>query len=189
MTTQSDIKDIARKRPSFGLIKRFRRDKRGSVAIEFSMLILPFAMLMFAVIETSVSFAGQQLMSNITDDIARSMRTGKIKTADISNAKLRQLLCDRLDILTPATCPELYFDLRKYASYSAVPKTIPYKPDGDLDTTGFKTELGTQLEIHALRVFYRWPVMTDFMRSELSSLPDGKSLLYAAMVWKNEPYL
>jgi Flp pilus assembly protein TadG len=173
-------------RPS--LLKRFRRDTRGSVAIEFSMLILPFTLLMFAVIETSVSFAAQQLMSNVTDDVARAMRTGKIKTADIDNIKLRKLLCDGIDLLTPSSCPELYFDLRKYATYSAIPKQISYKADGDIDTAGFMTQLGKDGEIHALRVFYRWPVMTDFMRGRLSTLPTGKTLLYSAMVWQNEPY-
>jgi Flp pilus assembly protein TadG len=189
MTSQSADINTATPRKRFGLLNRFRRDKRGSVAIEFSMLILPFSLLMFAVIETSVSFAAQQLMSNVTDDIARSMRTGQIKTADINQTKLFNLICDRISILTPATCPQLVFDLRKYPNYSAVPKTISYQSNGDINTTGFKTELGGQLEIHALRVFYRWPVMTDFMRSRLSTLPDGKTMLYSAMVWQNEPYL
>jgi Flp pilus assembly protein TadG len=189
MTDTSHVSDTAPKHGRGGIFSRFRRDKRGSVAIEFSMLILPFTLLMFAVIETSVSFAAQQLMSNVTDDVARSMRTGKIKTADIDESKLRKLICDRIDILTPSSCPELQFDLRKYANYSAVPKAIVYKPDGDIDTTGFKTELGGQLEIHALRVFYRWPIMADFMRGRLSTLPNGKTLLYAAMVWQNEPYM
>lgn len=188
MTPQSVENDIAVKPKRRGLLSRFRRDKRGSVAIEFSMLILPFALLMFAVIETSVSFAAQQLMSNITDDIARAMRTGKIKTADIDDIKLRKLICDGIKILTPSTCPELYFDLRKYANYPAIPKSIPYTAAGDLDSTGFKTELGKDGEIHALRVFYRWPIMTDFMRGRLSTIPDGKTLLYSAMIWKNEPY-
>jgi Flp pilus assembly protein TadG len=189
MNSQSDTKAKPIGAFGKGLLKRFRRDKRGSVAIEFSMLILPFALLTFAIIETSVSFAAQQLMSNGTDDIARAMRTGKIKTADIDNTKLRAMLCDRIDLLTPDSCPELYFDLRKYATYPDIPKRIPYKSDGDIDTTGFKTELGIQGEIHALRVFYRWPIMTDFMRARLSTLPTNKTLLFSTMVWKNEPYL
>jgi Flp pilus assembly protein TadG len=189
MASQSIDKPNAGTRKPLRLLSRFRRDKRGSVAIEFSMLILPFTLLMFAVIETSVSFAAQQIMSNITDDIARSMRTGKIKPADITNAKLRMLICERMNILTPATCPELVFDLKPYANYAAVPVKIAYTASHDIDTTGFTTNLGGSGSIQALRVFYRWPVMTDFMRGKLSTLPNGKTLLYAAMIWQNEPYI
>jgi Flp pilus assembly protein TadG len=188
MTSQSTDKSVTAARKPFGLLSRFRRDKRGSVAIEFSMLILPFSFLMFAVIETSVSFAAQQLMSNVTDDIARSMRTAKILPADINDIKLRKLICDRISILTPTSCPELVFDLKSYATYSAVPVKIKYTAGGDIDTTGFTTQLGGAGAIQALRVFYRWPIMTDFMRGKLSTLPNGKTLLYSAMVWKNEPY-
>jgi Flp pilus assembly protein TadG len=189
MVSQSIDKPQAAARKPFRLLSRFRRDKRGSVAIEFTMLALPFTFLMFAVIETSVSFAAQQLMSNITDDVARSMRTAKIKPADINDAKLRGLICDRISILTPKTCPELVFDLKQYANYAAVPVKINYTTSGDIDTTGFTTDLGGSGAIQALRVFYRWPIMTDFMRGKLSTLPNGKTLLYAAMIWQNEPYL
>lgn len=188
MTSQSNDNQSAAERKPAGFLSRFRRDKRGSVAIEFSMLILPFTVLMFAVIETSVSFAAQQLMSNVTDDVARSMRTAKIKPADINDTKLRDLICDRIDLLTPASCPELVFDLKSYPTYSAVPIKIKYLASGDVDTTGFTTELGGAGSIQALRVFYRWPIMTDFMRGRLSTLPDGKTLLYASMIWQNEPY-
>lgn len=187
MTCQSTNIQSAAAPKRAGLISRFRRDKRGSVAIEFSMLILPFTFLMFAVIETSVSFAAQQVMSNVTDDIARSMRTAKITPADITDAKLRTLICDRISLLTPETCPELVFDLKPYLTYSAVPVKIKYTATGDVDTTGFGTKLGGASCIQALRVFYRWPIMTDFMRGKLSTLPNGKTLLYSGMVWQNEP--
>jgi Flp pilus assembly pilin Flp len=188
MTSQSTDNQRASAHKRVGLLGRFRRDKRGSVAIEFSMLILPFSILMFAVIETSVSFAAQQLMSNVTDDVARSMRTAKIKPADINDIKLRKLICDRIDLLTPASCPELVFDLKSYPTYSDVPIKIKYLASGDVDTTGFGTQLGGAGSIQALRVFYRWPIMTDFMRGRLSTLPNGKTLLYSAMIWQNEPY-
>ncbi len=188
MTSQSTDNQSAAERKPAGFLSRFRSDKRGSVAIEFSMLILPFTVLMFAVIETSVSFAAQQLMSNVTDDVARSMRTAKITPPDINDTKLRKLICDRIDLLTPASCPELVFDLKRYATYSAVPIKIKYLASGDVDTTGFGTQLCGPSAIQALRVFYRWPIMTDFMRGRLSTLPDGKTLLYSAMIWQNEPY-
>ena len=178
----------ATKKKRIGIMRRFGSDKRGSVAIEFVMLIMPFSMLVFAVIETCISFAGQQVMSNITDDLARSLRTGQLKQVAATPSAVRQIVCDRISILVSSGCPGLELDLKEYASFSDVPTTIPYTLAGDINTSGFAITPGGPLTINSLRVFYRWPIITDFMRSKLSTLPDGKTLLYSTMTWKNEGF-
>jgi hypothetical protein len=57
--------------------------KEGSTAIEFTMLAIPFSMLVFAVLESCISFAAQQVMANAADDVARQFRTGQIKAKDL----------------------------------------------------------------------------------------------------------
>ncbi len=39
-----------------------------------------------------------------------------------------------------------------------------------------------------LRVFYKWPVITDFMSKLVSNLKDGKTLHFATVTWQNEPF-
>lgn len=172
------------------LSRRFRRDSRGNVAIEFAALAIPFAMLVFAILESSISFAAQQMMSNVTDDVARQIRTGQIKAADISDqpAKLRELICGRLEIIVSTGCPGLEIDLKNYATFAEAAATrIPIK-DNDIDTSGFKIDPGKSLSKNQLRVFYRWPVMTDFLRKSMSNLKDGKTLHFATVTWQNEPF-
>ena len=60
--------------------------------------------------------------------------------------------------------------------------------DKDIDTSDFAVTPGDALSINMLRVFYRWPVMTDLMRSSMSNLKDGKTLLFSTITWRNEPY-
>ena len=48
------------------------------------MIALPFFLLIFAMIEVSLSFTAQQVMANATDDIARQLRTGEITTPQSS---------------------------------------------------------------------------------------------------------
>lgn len=171
------------------LSTRFRRDSRGSVAIEFAALALPFAMLVFAILESSISFAAQQLMSNVTDDVARKLRTGQIRSTDIDETKLRKLICDDLEIVVADGCPGLEVDLRTYATFAdAAKQRIKLTKDRDIDTTGFKVEPGKSLSKNQLRVFYRWPVMTDFLRKSMSNLKDGKTLHFATVTWQNEPF-
>ena len=172
----------------FRFLRRYCKDERGSNAIEFALLIFPFTLMMFAVIETGVSFAAQQLLSNAADDVARGLRVNTISQADATPAAIRDAICDQISILVATGCPELLIDLREYATFSAVPLTIPRTAGGDVDSAGFQIAPGGGGKKNSIRVFYRWPVMADFMRRYLAELPDGKTLLYTTLTWQNEPY-
>ncbi len=169
-------------------LRRFRRATEGATAIEFSILAIPFIMIVFAVLETSVSFTAQQMMSNTADKLARQIRTGQIDATTTTQVEFRQLICGEMSILVASNCPDLEFDLKSYASFSAVPTTIPMATSTSLDTTGFTYAPGGSGAINQLRIFYRWPVITDVMKKHLAGLDDGKTLLYASSTWQNEPF-
>lgn len=178
---------------SSGVFRRFRRNTRGNVAIEFAALALPFCLLVFAILESSISFAAQQVMTSVTDDVARKFRTGQIRAADINPTelqyKLRDMICEPLQIVVSKGCPGLVIDLRSHSTFKqAAEHKVQFKPDGDLDVKDFKIALGDAQSKNQLRVFYRWPVMTDLMRKAMSNLPDGKTLHYATVTWQNEPF-
>lgn len=170
------------------LLTRFSHDRRGATAIEFAMLAIPFVMITFAVLETSISFTAQQVMSNATDKVARQIRTGQIDPTTTNATQFRALICSELEVLVSTGCPELELDLKSYAKFSDVPKTIPMATPTSLKTTGFTYAPGGSGSINHLRVFYRWPVITDFMKSSLAGLDDGKTLLYSSATWQNEPF-
>jgi Flp pilus assembly protein TadG len=180
-----------------GLKRRFRRrllgafvkNRDGSTAIEFTMLAIPFSLLVFAILESCISFAGQQVLANATDDIARQLRTGQIKATDINETILKNMVCDRLEIIVSEGCPGLVVDLRQYPTFAAAAAVkIKLTAAKDIDTTGFAVSPGPSLSKNMLRVFYKWPVMTDFMRKSMSNLKDGKTLHFAAVTWQNEPF-
>ncbi|KFB11331.1 TadE/TadG family type IV pilus assembly protein [Nitratireductor basaltis] len=171
------------------LLRRYYRDRNGVAAIEFAMLAFPFFLLLFAILESCIAFAAQQLIANTTADIARQVRTGQLKLEDVEDGKIQSLICDRISLLVSAGCPGLEVDLRQYSSFEAAAKEkIKWTPNGDLDTTDFDVNPGGPLSPNMLRVFYRWPVVTDIMRKRVSNLPDGKTLLFASNTWRNEPF-
>lgn len=171
-----------------GKLRGFRRDSSGATAIEFAMLALPFALLSFAILETTVSFTAQQVMNHAADRIGRQIRTGQITLDNTTAAQFRAIICDQISIIVGDGCPELVYDLNHYNKFSDVPKTIPIGADGDIDSTGFTFNPGGEGTINSLRIFYRWPVMTDVMRSSMENLPNGKTLLFATVTWQNEPF-
>jgi Flp pilus assembly protein TadG len=171
-----------------GLLGRFKKDRQGSVAIEFSFLVLPFCLLVFAILESCISFAAQQVMANAVDDVGRDIRTGTLKTAGASPAAVRTLICDQMSILVSSGCPGLEIDLKSYASFADVPTTIPRTSTGDVNASGFNVAVDGPLKIHHLRIFYRWPYVSDFIGHKLAELPDNKTLLYSSATWQNEPF-
>jgi len=170
------------------LLRGFRRDRSGTTAVEFAVLIFPFLILIFSVIEVCVSFMGQQLLSDATDSIARQLRTGQLRAADVMDGKLHDLLCERIEIFVPAGCPELSANLKTYTTYASVPKSGIVDATGHL-SLGNAVDPGGTASINQLNVLYRWPLLTDIMRRQMaSSGGDGKLPLFATNTWQNEPY-
>lgn len=176
-----------------GLLGLFARDRSGATAIEFAMLIIPFSLLTFAIMESCVSYTAQQVVSSATDDVARQFRTGQIRP-DPTNpalvaAKVRKLICDRLEIMVAKDCPGLSIDLQQFSLFTDAAKIkTKLTPDGDLDTTGFAIDPGKSKTRNILRVYYKWPVITDFMRASMSNLKGGNILQSATAIWQNEPF-
>lgn len=191
MSTQSTATGNGRGRR--GPLWRFLKNRDGGTAVEFTLLSIPFAILVFAILETCISFAGQQVMSNITDDIARQIRTGQLRPAALDEEKLKDLICDRLEIMVAKNCPGLEVDLQEYATFAAAAAVrIKFIVDADgkkdLDTSTFKVDPGLSMTKNMLRVFYKWPVITDFMSKLVSNLKGGKTLHFATVTWQNEPF-
>ena len=171
------------------VLGRLKTDRRGSAAIEFTALAIPFSLLVFAILESCISFAGQELMTNATDDIARQLRTGQIKASTMNETALKNLLCDRLDIMVADGCPGLEVDLKQYPTFAAAAAVrTKFTADKDIDTTGFGVTPGPSLSKNMMRVYYRWPVITDFMRKSMSNLKGGTTLHFATVTWQNEPF-
>ncbi|EFG9153057.1 pilus assembly protein, partial [Escherichia coli] len=171
--------------PKGGLLSRFRRGKEGSVAIEFGMLALPFALVVFAVLESCISFAAQQLMSNATDDIARQFRTGAIKT--ISEDDLKKKICAEIGLLagSESSCTaRMDVDVRAFNTFSDANAVRIRVVNKQLDKSGFAVNPGGTGTRNMLRVFYRWPTVTNFMQASMSNLNSGEILHVATAVWK-----
>lgn len=176
------------------LFARFLGDREGVTVIEFAALALPFALLVFAILESCVSFAAQEVMANATDNVARQLRTGQMLTADATEAKVKQMICDELQIIVAQNCPGLSVDLRKVDTFQQAAQ-LGFRIDGSrivLTNAGVDdntvVQVGPSMSKNVLRVFYKWPVMTDFMAKAMSNMSDGTTLHFAMAIWQNEPF-
>jgi Flp pilus assembly protein TadG len=197
------------RRPRFRLWRKLARSKDGAAAIEFAILAIPYFMIIFAIIETFVAFAAEQLVTNAVNTLGRQMRTGQITyqlnrpSTDMDMLKFRKAFCDEVNIMIQcseteiSTPSKLYIDARTFASFGAIPKTIPRVSTAtfaDIDPTSFKFTPGGPSTINMLRAYYRWQVITDLIRPYITTIrpSDGSMpsdfLIVATTAFQNENY-
>ena len=186
-----------RRRPASGLLGRFFARRDGATAIEFTLLCLPFFMIVFASIETFVAFSAEQLLANANDVMARKIRTGEIRSS-MKEVEYRKAFCEEIAILMPcsaeeiATPDKLWLDVRSFPKFADIPKAVPFAGT-DLDTSSFKFAPGGKSSINIVRAYYRWDIVTDVVRPYISNIraSDGSKqnyLMVATAVVQNEDY-
>lgn len=182
------------------MFSRFRRSSDGSAAIEFALLALPFFVLIFATIEAFIAFAGEQLLENAVDTMARQVRTGQAKNFD--EEEFRTKFCAEISLMISCAEEEdpddqkLYLDVREFASFAAIPNYIPKQSNeqfSDLDSSDFAYSPGGPESINIVRAYYRWEVMTDLVRPFITNIrKDGEIprdyLMVATAAFRNENF-
>lgn len=176
-----------------GAVRRFGANRRGSAAIEFALLAMPFFVLVFGIIESCLSFAAGQMLQKSVDSVARQLRTGQILPEEATATRIRSEICNGMSImLVDNTCSNLFVDLKHYDEFGDIPYGFTRKANGDVNTAGFTVDPGDDQEINQLRAFYRWTVMTDFMKPLMENIDkgtkQGKILMFGTMTWRNEPF-
>ena len=167
-------------------LRTFRRDRKGATAVEFALIAGPFFFFLMALIEVAAVFFASTVIENAVLESAREIRTGQVQAGGMDADGFRDAVCERIEVI--ADCARLEFDVRVFADFDNVAVTDPVTDDGDLQTDDFGYDPGDAGDIVMVRVFYRWPVITDFMRSSMSNLKDNKTLHFATATWQNEPF-
>lgn len=63
-------------------VGRFLRDQKGAVTVEFTVLVLPFIMMLVFFVDASIIYYTHSEMFNVARDIARRMSTEQLETMD-----------------------------------------------------------------------------------------------------------
>ena len=93
-------------------LRRFRRNRRGSAAVEFAMIATPFFALLFAIIETGIVFFAGQVLEAGMQDTARLLYTHQAQDAGMTQAQFKTNLCNRISVLM--SCSGIDVDVKFY---------------------------------------------------------------------------
>jgi Flp pilus assembly protein TadG len=169
-------------------VRRFRRDESGATAIEFSIVLLPFLALLFAIIETAMIFLSGQLMETAVADSARLILTGQAQaaTGGLDQTNFKKAVCDKIKGLVNCSSG-VYVDVRKFTSFSTISFDPPVDADGNL-VKDFTYQPGGAGDIVVVRLLYEFPVYTQLWNPSLVTMSGNKRLIIATAAFRNEPF-
>jgi Flp pilus assembly protein TadG len=120
---------IATPRPSgirnslfMGIYQCFRRDERGSAAIEFAFVGPPFLLLILAIIELGMTLVTQSVLDGAARDAARLIRTGQIQTQGSPIGAFQTQLCsDMSSLMSVSQCnSNVIFEVQVFSNFGSV---------------------------------------------------------------------
>jgi Flp pilus assembly protein TadG len=178
-------------------LRRFRHDRRGSLAVEFSLVALPFFALLFAIIETSIVFFASQVLETGIQDAARQLYTHQLQDRNLSAAQaqadFQKDLCDRVKVLfTCSDAAPIPVDVRFYPPGATIVINDPIT-SGNFDPSGLVFQLPPTCSVSTVvvRGFYQWPLVVTGLGYNIANIARGSSsskrLLGASSAFRVEP--
>ena len=129
-----------------------RRNRRGSVTVEYAMLLLPALMLLFGTFEMGLMIFESSVVEGATREAARKVRTGAVQTNADPIGTFRQSFCTNLFGLFG--CNSFSFDVRNFPDFTniALP-AVTYDAQGNPSNTQFSP--GGAGTVTTVRVIYK----------------------------------
>ena len=165
-------------------LRRFRRSRRGSAAVEFALVAPVFFALLFAIIETAIVFFAGQVLETIAQNSARMIMTGQAQTAGYTQAQFQTYVCGQIPALF--TCGNVHVDVESYSQFSSV--TINSHVDSSCNFTTMQYSPGGPGDTVVVQLFYQWPLFVTGLGYNITNCGSGKRLLIATAAFRNEPY-
>jgi Flp pilus assembly protein TadG len=167
------------------ILRRFRRNRRGSAAVEFALVAPVFFALLFAIIETAIVFFAGQVLETMTQNSARMIMTGQAQTAAYTQAQFKTYVCGQIPALF--SCPSVYVDVQSYPAFANI--NISSQIDGSNNfVNNMQYSPGGPGDIVVVRLFYQWPLFVTGLGYNIANLSGSKRLLVATAAFRNEPY-
>ncbi|HEY8565126.1 MAG TPA: TadE/TadG family type IV pilus assembly protein [Beijerinckiaceae bacterium] len=175
------------------LVGRFRRDKRGATAVEFSLIGLPFFGLLFAIMETALVFWSGQVLEVAVADASRALYTGTFQN-DANNAsnaatKFKENICTKAGALIPnCTTTGLYVDVRVLPKFGASSSIPPVLVNKEINTAAFGYTKPEARQVVLVRAAAVLPVYASQLTPGLANLSSGRRLVLATSAFMTEPF-
>lgn len=197
MRTQINVNNRKGKRRLFSLL---RKDKTGATAVEFALLGIPFAALLFGIVEISVLFFVTSTVHHAVAEVARDIRTGEFQSTGGGADEFKEAVCSAMS--TVGNCDNLRVDVISSSTGKFSSLTLPVSPAA---CTGSTTEIEAcedadpvmpaddyndtgSGDVVIVRVQYVHPLAVPSALTSLANAAGNTHVITATTAFKNEPF-
>ena len=108
-------------------LNRFRRNRRGSAAVEFALVAPLFFCMLFAILETAIVFFAGQVLENATQETARLILTRQAQNLNMTENAFKANLCDRIKVMfnCDGNLTTIDVDMKSFAPGETITITEP----------------------------------------------------------------
>lgn len=169
--------------------KAFRRARRGTAALEFAIVILPFFLLTIGLAEISMIGFTQTTLDYAVAEVARDIRTGRAQMSGLSEGAIVDRLCGNMNQFMALDCDgNLFLDVDRFNSFveAGAGNTDPIQNNTFSPTPSYSP--GAPSDIVVVRAYYRWEILTPLFEPVFENVSGGQRILVSTMMFRNEPY-
>jgi len=175
--------------PARSILGRFRRNRRGSAAVEFALIAPLFFCMLFAILETAIVFFAGQVLENATLETARLILTRQAQTSALTEADFKSNLCDRIKVMfnCQGNLGALTIDIKSFAPGATITITDPIVAGSLTGPFVYALPPSGSPNTIVVRAFYQWPLFVTRLGYDIGNLNGGKRLLSATAAFHVEP--
>lgn len=167
------------------LFRSFIKDRKGSAAIEFAILALPFMVIIFAIIEIAIMFFVDSGLDAALHKTVRQVRVGTAKTGAWTITEFKNSICSELSY-SFSCAANLKVRATVITNMSSVSKTSPIVNGVYNVTENFN--IGDSGDYVLVQAFITWDPVLKLYTFAGGRVNDGRYVLGAAELFKNEPF-
>jgi Flp pilus assembly protein TadG len=165
--------------------RRFLERSDGAAATEFALLILPFAYLIFAILNVSLTYFVDTSLDAALHKAARKVRVGYADTNAWTISQFKADICASL-LLSFKCSSSLVVRAVVVTDMSSVSYASPTL-NGNLNVSDTYST-GSAGDYVLIQAYLPWKPVLAFYNFSSARLSDGTYILSASDLFKNEPY-
>ena len=171
------------------VLRRFRRNRRGTAAVEFALVAPLFFCMLFAIIEMSMVFFAGQVLELGTAESARLMMTHEAQDSGMNETAFKTNLCNRIKVLfnCNGNLGNISVDVKVFAPGTAITITDPIVSGALTGPFSYSLPPSGSPNTVVIRTFYEWPLFVTGLGFNIANLTGSKRLLAATAAFHVEP--
>ncbi len=173
---------------------RWVKDERGTSAVEFAIVAMPFFLFVLGLIGVGLYFFTMSSLAYGVEAAARQIRTGEAQKSEVTVSEFKNLVCQAAG--SYINCNKLSVLIQSGDTWSDIsPQSCVDSKNNMVGSTGSSTDTistysGAASEVVLVTLCYQWDLAETFPFLKLGKNSDGSgsAVVQASTAFRTEPY-